>query len=147
MTNYIANTLRPAAGIMTAALMFTQVAARADVVSDWNAIMQSTVSGLAPFPQARFAAMTQLAVFEAVNAIRKDYQPYLGTINAPADASAEAAAIAAAHAVLKNYFPASAAALCKLSLRQSSAWSIRLALKQSCLAWLAVIPIIFAISS
>lgn len=35
--------------------------------------MQSTVSGQAPFPQARFAAITQMAVFEAVNSIQKDY--------------------------------------------------------------------------
>jgi hypothetical protein len=93
------------------AVLLTQTIARADVVLDWNAIMQSTISGQAPFPQARFAAITQLAVFEAVNAIQKDYQPYLGTINAPQGASAEAAAVAAAHTVLKSYFPASAAAL------------------------------------
>ncbi|MEO7653642.1 MAG: PA-phosphatase, partial [Bryobacteraceae bacterium] len=111
MTNYLVNRLRRAAGTMTTALLLTQAMARADVVLDWNAIMQSTVSGQAPFPQSRFAAITQLAVFEAVNAIRKDYQPYLETIAASADASAEAAAVAAAHAVLKNYFPASVAAL------------------------------------
>ena len=29
-------------------------------------------------------AITQLAVFEAVNAITGDYEPYLGTIVAPA---------------------------------------------------------------
>jgi hypothetical protein len=85
--------------------------ARADVVSDWNAIMISTVSAQNPFAQARFAAITQLAVFEAVNACTHEYQPYLGTIVAPAGASAKAAAIAAAHGVLKIYFPASAASL------------------------------------
>ena len=51
-------------------------------------------------------AITQLAVFEAVNAITGDYKPYLGTVAAPAHASADAAAVAAAYAVLKNYFPA-----------------------------------------
>ena len=50
-------------------------------------------------------AITQLAVFEAVNAITGDYKPYLGTVVAPAGASAEAAAVAAAYTVLKNYFP------------------------------------------
>jgi hypothetical protein len=82
-------------------------AGRADVILDWNAIMQATVSGQPPFPQARFAAITQLAVFEAVNAITRHYKPYLGTISAPSGASADAAAVAAAHTVLKNYFPAS----------------------------------------
>ena len=85
--------------------------ARADVVLDWNAIMVNTIGGQNPFAQARFAAITQTAVFEAVNAITGDYDPYLGTITAPPGASAEAAAVAAAHGVLKNYFPGSAASL------------------------------------
>ncbi|HEY1336447.1 MAG TPA: vanadium-dependent haloperoxidase [Bryobacteraceae bacterium] len=93
------------------AALLIPAAANADVVLDWNLIMQTTVSSQTPFPQARFAAITQLAVFEAVNAITGDYKPYLGTITAPRGASAEAAAIAAAHAVLKNYFPANAPAL------------------------------------
>src|SRR5207248_2378786 len=64
-----------------------------------------------PFAQARFGAITELAMFEAVNACTGDYKPYVGTMHAPAGASAEAAAIAAAHDVLKNYFPGRAAAL------------------------------------
>jgi hypothetical protein len=79
---------------------------RSDAVQDWNAIMQTTVSSQPPFPQARFAAITQLAVFEAVNAITRQYKPYLGTITAPSDASPDAAAVAAAYGVLSNYFPA-----------------------------------------
>jgi hypothetical protein len=82
-----------------------------DPVIEWNEIMVRTTAGQNPFFQARFAAITQLAVFEAVNAIDKDFDPYLGTIAAPSSASAEAAAVAAAHGVLKNYFPSSAAAL------------------------------------
>ena len=82
-----------------------------DPVLEWNAIMVSTTAGQNPVAQARFAAITQLAVFEAVNAIDKDFDPYLGTLAAPPTASAEAAAVVAAHAVLKNYFPANAAAL------------------------------------
>jgi len=93
------------------ALIWIPAISRADTVLDWNAIMQSTVSSQTPFPQARFAAITQLAVFEAVNAITRDYQPYLGTITAPANASVDAAAATAAHDVLKNYFPPGAAML------------------------------------
>ena len=85
--------------------------AAGDAVSDWNAIMQTTVSGQPPFPQARFAAITQLAVFEAVNAITGDYKPYLGTVPAAPGASAEAAAIAAAHRILVTYFPTAVATL------------------------------------
>jgi hypothetical protein len=87
--------------------------AKADVVLDWNkiAIETAIANSANPFQQARFAAIVQLSVFEAVNAITRDYQPYLGTISAPSGASAEAAAIAAAHKVLKTYFMASAASL------------------------------------
>jgi hypothetical protein len=92
-------------------LLSAPVVADADVVSEWNQIMVNTTRTQNPFAQARFAAITQLAVFEAVNAITHDYQSYLDAISAPATASPEAAVAAAAHAVLTNYFPASAAAL------------------------------------
>jgi membrane-associated phospholipid phosphatase len=97
--------------ITTVAVLVGSVVANADVVLDWNKIMVETVSGQNPFAQARFAGITQLAVFEAVNVVTGHYTPYLGTISAPAGSSAEAAAIAAAHTVLKNYFPVAAAAL------------------------------------
>jgi hypothetical protein len=94
-------------------LSFGSVGARADVVLDWNAIAVNTAvaNNQNPFAQARYAAIVQLAVFEAVNSITHDYQPYLGTITAPADASPEAAAIEAAYLVLSTYFPASQAPL------------------------------------
>jgi hypothetical protein len=83
---------------------------RADVVLDWNAIAVSTLmaQGQNPFAQARYMAITQLAVFEAVNAITDEYEPYLGTVTSPVGAAPEAAAIAAAYTVLKLYFPAAA---------------------------------------
>src|SRR5437016_863026 len=86
---------------------------RADAVTDWNAIMQATVTAppTNPFFQARWGAIVQLAVFEAVNAIEEDYEPYLGLIDAPPWASPEAAAIAAAHRTLVTLRPGSAAAL------------------------------------
>ena len=93
------------------ALLMLPALGKTDVILDWNAIMQATVSTQTPFPQARFAAITQLAVFEAVNGITREYQPYLGTITAPPNASAEAAAATAAHDVLKNLLPSSAATL------------------------------------
>jgi hypothetical protein len=88
-------------------LVSTSSVVRADVVLDWNAIAVKTLiaQGQNPFAQARFMAITQLAVFEAVNAIGGDYKPYLGTVVAPAAASPEAAAVAAAYTVLKTYFP------------------------------------------
>ena len=61
--------------------------------------------------QARWSAIVQLAVFEAVNAIEGDYEPYVGGIDAPAWASPDAAAIAAAHLTLATLRPDSAATL------------------------------------
>jgi hypothetical protein len=98
-----------------AVLTVSPIPAAAETVSDpvveWNAIMVSTVGGQNPFAQARFAAITQLAVFEAVNSITAEYEPYLDPIDAPAGSSAEAAAAKAAHDVLVTYFPGAAATL------------------------------------
>ena len=89
-------------------------AAQADVVTDWNAIMEATVTAppTNPIYQTRWGAITQLAVFEAVNAIEGDYETYLrGLIVAPPGASPDAAAIAAAHLTLVTLRPDSAVAL------------------------------------
>ena len=101
--------IRPAA--VLAALLATPALSAPDPVLEWNSIMMQTTATQNPFFQARFAAITQLAVFEAVNSITGDYDPYLGTIAASPTASTAAAATAAAHGVLRNYFPASAATL------------------------------------
>lgn len=90
-------------------LVSAPTAARADVVLDWNRIAARTVGGQNPFNQARLMAITHLAMFEAVNAVTGEYEPYLtDPVAAPAVTSADAAAIAAAYKVLKNYFPADA---------------------------------------
>jgi hypothetical protein len=101
-------------GVVLATLVLLGVrAAHADAVTDWNAIMEATVLKATPDPflQVRSATITQVAVFEAVNAIVGDYEPYLGGITAPPGASPEAAAIAAAHRALVALHPASAPAL------------------------------------
>ena len=89
------------------ALVFCAGPVRADVISDWNALAVGVTAGN-PFTQARFMAITQLAVFEAVNAVTGEYEPYLGTIPEAPGASVEAAAITAAYGVLKEYFPGNA---------------------------------------
>jgi hypothetical protein len=91
--------------------------ARADTVTEWNAIMQATVIAPGAVPptnpnyQTRWGAIVQLAVFEAVNAIVGDYEPYLGVVEAPAWASTDAAVIAAAHRTLVTLRPDRAADL------------------------------------
>lgn len=107
MTFVSSSTRRRATVALILGLVMTPIRAAADAVLDWNAIALATMRNQNPFAQARFAAIAQLAVFEAVNAITGVHEPYLGTISAPAGASAEAAAVAAAHRVLVSYFPTS----------------------------------------
>jgi hypothetical protein len=99
--------------IVALCVLYGAGTAHADAVTDWNAIMEATVSTppTNPFFQARWGAIVQLAVFEAVNAVVGDYEPYLGTITAPPGASPDAAAIAAAYRTLVTLRPGSAAAL------------------------------------
>jgi hypothetical protein len=95
--------------ILMMSVVVGSTTARADAVLDWNAIAINTAvaNKQNPFAQARYAAIVQLAVFEAVNSITHKYQPYLGTITAPRGASPDAAAIEAGYQVLIAYFPGS----------------------------------------
>src|SRR5262245_31366812 len=77
---------RRLSAVALAALPLLPAPGRADVGHDWNTIMLTTISGQTPFAQARFGAITQLAVFEAVNGCTHQYEPYLGTVVAPAGA-------------------------------------------------------------
>ncbi len=81
------------------------------VVREWNEIAFTTIPAQPPLPANRWMAIVQVAVFEAVNAVTRKYEPYLGTISSPTGASSEAAATMAAHNVLVGFFPAQAAVL------------------------------------
>ena len=95
--------------MLLAVLVVRPAAAQDDVVLKWNEIAARTATATNPFNQARIMAITQLAVFEAVNAITGEYEPYLyPPTAAPDGASVEAAVIWAAHRVLTNYFSAPA---------------------------------------
>ena len=83
----------------------------ADAVTDWNAHMRTAVQTQGAHHQARYAAIMHLAVYDAVNSITKQYTPYLGYVPASPGASAEAAAVAAGHRVLRHYFPGNAVTL------------------------------------
>ncbi|HXJ58238.1 MAG TPA: vanadium-dependent haloperoxidase [Verrucomicrobiae bacterium] len=83
--------------------------ARADVVTDWNQITLATQvavpGGVRTPPAARALAMVHLAIFDSLNAIDRRFTPYAVQALADPAASAEAAAAAAAHAVLLNIYP------------------------------------------
>ena len=97
--------------IVVVALLVGGVDARADAVTEWNEIMETTIATDDPYLRLRTAAIAQLAVFEAVNSILGNYEPYAGSIAAPPGASPEAAAISAAHRVLRALHPERAAEL------------------------------------
>jgi hypothetical protein len=86
--------------------------ARADVVTDWNAIAaQATVTGARPGPTGVIdIAMVHLAIYDAVQAIEGQYEPYAIVIP-NASGSSVAAAAKAAHDVLVSRFPPQKAAL------------------------------------
>lgn len=98
--------------LSTALLVATTLAgvsaAQADVVTDWNEqVLDSIRAERTNPPRAtRFLAMTHTAIFDAVNGIAQQYEPYLVPPAAPDGASMEAAAAAAAHRVLSAAYPA-----------------------------------------
>ena len=72
----------------------------ADVVFEWNQILQDTV----PVPQnpltPRLFAMTHIAMFDAINTLEREFEPYHVRLRHGSGGSSEAAAAQAAHDVL-----------------------------------------------
>jgi hypothetical protein len=81
--------------------------ADADVVLDWNIVTLKTTAA-APFNpplESRNVAIVHAAMFDAVNSIVRDFQPYAVRFRAPGGASPDAAAVAAAHFALVQLYP------------------------------------------
>jgi PAP2 superfamily len=79
---------------------------RADAVTDWNAIASTAIvtnAGQPPPVSALSFAMVQGAVYDAVNAIDRGYQPYLVQPSANPTDSKEAAAATASFRVLVGF--------------------------------------------
>jgi hypothetical protein len=84
-----------------------------DTIVEWNRLLQVTVAGT-PTPTIFFTrpyAMTGIAMFDALNAIERVYQPYLVDVRASASASRQAAIAQAAHDVLVALYPGQRTAL------------------------------------
>jgi PAP2 superfamily len=94
-----------------ATLLIASAAAAQNVVTDWNstaitAARASTASGSAtPGGANIYVAYMQLAVYNAVNAIDRRFEPYKYSLTAPEGASADAAAVEAAYRTLVHLFP------------------------------------------
>src|SRR5262245_35232000 len=88
---------------------------QADVVTDWNSVaLDAVIAAREAQPtQARSVTMVHVAMFEAINAIEPRYKPYVMKASPSPGASREAAAAAAAHAILMKLYPAQSASFDK----------------------------------
>lgn len=95
--------------LVTLAFLALTVPACADVISDWNdvAVQYAVQRRIGPPPAERLVAMTQVAMFDAVNSIERKYRPYLVQLPTDPGTSREAAAAAAAGTVLAGINPQS----------------------------------------
>src|SRR5688572_15152777 len=92
--------------------------AAADTVCEWVDFAQTIQPAAAPPPTAprtpdhdRAQTQVALAMFEALNAIDRRYESYLGLAPADSKASQDAAAATAAYEVLVAHFPSQTQAL------------------------------------
>jgi hypothetical protein len=97
-----------ATGTATAATAATGGTDDPAVISDWNQIAVTTLAGETtkqPIEAFLYTAFVQAAVYNAVVGVEGRYEPYRFHAHAPRGASAQAAAVAAAHKVLVTYSP------------------------------------------
>jgi hypothetical protein len=102
------------AAIAAVVCLASPAVARADAVTDWNAIASNAIVATAGQPPAVSAlsfAIVQGAVYDAVNAIAGGYQPYLSLPAANPWDSKAAAAATAAYKTLAWLFPGQAGTL------------------------------------
>src|SRR5450755_485987 len=99
---------------LVAPLALASVLNAGNVVANWNAIGSTTVianGGKVPAASTVWFAYSSLAMYDAINAITGDNEPFYYRLAGPSNASIDAAAVAAAHRILVNYFPAQQTAL------------------------------------
>ena len=90
--------------------------AQADVIMDWNARVDAIATDrkLASPAHGRALVMMHVAMFEALNAIDRRYQPYRLNLVADRNTSREVAAATAGHDVLLALYPDQKASLDEL---------------------------------
>jgi hypothetical protein len=83
--------------------------ASADIVFEWNQILQTTAPAPAGVLTPRFYSMMHIAMFDAINALEPTYKPYRFKLHEWTGGSPEAAAAQAAHDVLVAINPSATA--------------------------------------
>ena len=120
------SSMKPILGKLAAtAWLFLAVQTQADVVIDWNARADAIAADkrLSSPVHGRGLAIMHVAMFEALNAIDRRYTSYRLDLVADRNTSREAAAAAAAHAVMINLYPDQRADLDALLEQQLAAVS------------------------
>jgi hypothetical protein len=79
------------------------------VVLEWNQLLQSTLPAPGNPGTPRFYAMMHIAMFDAINAIEREFEPYRVRLRPGAGGPPDAAAAQAAHDVLVALNPSAAA--------------------------------------
>src|SRR5215831_14139438 len=96
-----------AVSALTTLCMLPIRGAHADAVTDWNVIaLNATALPPNSILQSRVLAIVHGAIYDAVRAVDRNGRAYAVDVEAPAGASGEAAAIAAAHGSLVRLAPA-----------------------------------------
>jgi hypothetical protein len=101
-------------GTATAATPTTMAAGDPTVISDWNQLAVTTLVGDTTKQGTEatlYMGFVQAAVYDAVVGVQGRYAPYRFHAHAPRGASAQAAAVAAAHKILVTYVPSAQANL------------------------------------
>jgi hypothetical protein len=108
MTKTILTTTLAAALTLAAGHDVAATHSPAAVVLKWNQLLQSTLPQPGNPLTPRFYAMTHIAMFDAVNAIERDFEPYRVRLRPGLGGSSQAAAAQAAHDVLVALNPSAA---------------------------------------
>jgi len=92
---------------VAAAIFMLPAWAAADSITEWNerTFACTVTAKQGPYPASRALAMVHVAMFDAANAIEHRYSAYKVMLSASPGSSAEAAAVAAAHSVLRKLYP------------------------------------------
>ena len=90
----------------------------ADVLVEWNQVLQDTLPTPHGVLTPRFFALTHIAMFDAINTFARKFEPYRVRIRHAGGGSPEAAAAQAAHDVLVRIYPAATATYDALLARQ-----------------------------
>lgn len=98
----------PVSEIRSAEILESRQYLSADAVIQWNQILLDAIrtDRTAPPVASRDLAIVHTAIFDAVNAIDRQYAPYAATVVVHPRASKEAAAVSAAYETLVSLFPA-----------------------------------------